>query len=395
MPFTCSNRFFVMLVMGMAAVNIFCIDIYLSALPLLAEFFGCSPATMQSSVSVFVLGSAVGPLIFGPLSDAYGRRPVVLICQLLYGFSFLGIICVQYLPLFFCVRFLNGLFASVGATLAFSILMESFDSKRSTIYFAYLTTVITLSFMISPLVGGFIVEKQQAWQGVFLCVALMGLVSFGLLYTFLPETNKAPKKQSIKMVFQIYGRILSNRYFITTALIPALLIGGFVMLLTSASFYLIKPDGLTPKTFGMLNSLYSGCNALGSFMAGYLMQKVGRQAVLRLWSVILFISVAGLLIVVSTSFSVWWFSFFTCLYASTIGLVFAIMIAQSIHTFPENAGVAASLVTTVRNTTIAISAMVAGYVAAAFSFSGVVTLLSVMALVIFGLYGSVRQRLLG
>jgi len=149
-------------------------DLYLPSLPGLARDFGVAAADVQLTLSVFLIGLAVAQLIHGPLSDRFGRRPVLLTGLAIYVVASVACLLAPTIEVLIAVRFVQAVGACVGPVLARAIVRDVHGREGATRILAYMSAAMALAPAIGPIVGGF-VEVWLGWRVNFLLLVAYGL----------------------------------------------------------------------------------------------------------------------------------------------------------------------------------------------------------------------------
>lgn len=181
---------FVLLVGAMTAFGAISIDLYLPALPVLAQEYAVPAARMQQTMASFFVGMGLGQLAWGPLSDRLGRRRPLLFGCLLYTLASLAAAFAPSVEAMIGARLLQALGASAGVVIARAVVRDRFDTEESARVFSLLFLVLGVAPLLAPLLGAVLLETA-GWQSIFLVLALFG-AGLGLAaWRLLPETRSA------------------------------------------------------------------------------------------------------------------------------------------------------------------------------------------------------------
>ena len=177
------------LLMGLMTIAPLSIDMFLPSLPMMIDEFNVSASTMQLTVTTFLLAFSASQLVFGPLSDRFGRRPIMvwgLILFLLGGFISLF---AQSGTMLIIGRIIQGFGGGAAPVIARAIVLDVFEGKRAAKIFAYITIATPLAPAIAPIIGG-VLQSLFDWHAVFITLIAIGIILLGLYLLLLPETNK-------------------------------------------------------------------------------------------------------------------------------------------------------------------------------------------------------------
>lgn len=201
--------------------------IYTPSLSIIAQHFEVSEAVAQWTVSINLLGLALSGPIYGPWSDCYGRRAVLRIGMGLFLFGSLLTLIAESIEFLLFARLIQGLGAGVAVVVAFAIVRDLFDEKKSAQVLSYMGMAIALSPGCAPILGGYLTH-HHGWKMCFVSISLVAVFIVFCLFLWMPETLPKPRRLqfSLKGVGRGYKQALDNRRFLLLACIPSLMIGG-------------------------------------------------------------------------------------------------------------------------------------------------------------------------
>jgi MFS transporter, DHA1 family, multidrug resistance protein len=177
------------LLIAMTGVSSLSLNILVPAIPGLVTKFAANPASVQLTVSLYLLGLAVAQLVFGPLSDRFGRRPVVLAGLALATVASTAAIFAASIATLIVARVAQSLGASTGQTIGRAIIRDLYDREHAASMIGLVTSVVVLMPMAAPLIGG-ILDTLFGWESIFVFSALLSLTVFVWAVLALPETHK-------------------------------------------------------------------------------------------------------------------------------------------------------------------------------------------------------------
>lgn len=265
---------FLMLLLGLlSAFGPFVTDLYLPALPSLADYFAASPSMAQLSLTMSMLGLSVGQLFVGPLSDKYGRKKLLLVCLLLFVCGTVACIVAPNIVTFNVFRLLQGMAASGGIVIARSISADSYRGPVLTKFLAMVSAVNGVAPIIAPVLGGFLLNFMS-WKGTFAVLLLYGallLFMSGKFQESLPAKRRS--KKSVLASFSLYAKVFKNRAYVSYFLVctfPMIILFGYI---ASSPFIYQKIYGLSPVGFSLCFALNALFTAFGCALSG----KVGSE----------------------------------------------------------------------------------------------------------------------
>ncbi|WP_224020922.1 multidrug effflux MFS transporter [Shewanella xiamenensis] len=195
------------------------IDMYLAAMPVMATDLQTSYASLQLTLTVFLLAMGGGQLVFGPVVDAWGRRRPLLAGLALYVLAALWVASAQSAEIMLYGRFLQGLSAALILVVAMSTVRDVSSGVAATKLFALLVTIQGVAPILAPAVGG-VINEWLGWRAVMVTMAVLGLLAATNSLINLRETLPVEKRSPLHLgaVFRTYWRIVSDRNFLAPAL---------------------------------------------------------------------------------------------------------------------------------------------------------------------------------
>lgn len=256
---------FVLILGGLSAFGPLSIDMYLPALPRMAEDLRAADTTVQLTLSAFIAGLALGQLVLGPLSDAVGRRRPLLAGLALYV---VGSVLCTVSPdawLLVAARLVQSLGAAAGIVIARAIVRDLYSGTAMTKFFSTLMLVSGLAPILAPLIGGQLLN-WTSWRGVFVVLTAFGALLLVVVVFALPEPSSVRSPARLGQVMRTYGRLALDRNFAGYALASGLLFASMFAYISGSSFVLQGVYGLSPQAY----SVVFGANGVGLVLAGQL-----------------------------------------------------------------------------------------------------------------------------
>jgi DHA1 family bicyclomycin/chloramphenicol resistance-like MFS transporter len=259
----------------MSMIGPFTIDTYLPSFPAIAADFGIGLGAMAQTLSVYLLAFASSTLIWGPLSDAFGRRGVALAAMALYVAASLGCAMTDNLGQMLALRFAQGIAASGGIVIARAVVRDVYDGPRARKAMAQVVMMFALAPAAAPIIGG-LLHDAFGWRAVFHFLAAYGLVTMALMLWRLPETHAAERRQSIhpRAVLGNYMAALQHGRFIALVLTFCCFFGGLFLYILGSPAIIYDHLGLGANSFAVqFVPMVAGVMA-GAWLAGRLSARV-------------------------------------------------------------------------------------------------------------------------
>src|SRR5262245_4111338 len=266
-------------------------DLYLPSLPGLARYFTVGVDDIQLTLSVFLVGLATAQLVYGPLSDRFGRRPVLLVGLAIYVGASVVCMLSPSVTVLVVARFVQAVGACVGPVLGRAIVRDVHGRDGAARVLAYMSAAMALAPAIGPILGGFL-EEWFGWRINFLALVLYGTGGLIIAWRLLPETNRAPDldaAQPIRILLGYRG-FLNHRAYVGYVLCCAFAYSGIFAFISGSSYVLQEVVGLGPIGFGLCFAGVVVGYIIGTVVAGRLSRRLGID---RLVAVGAAIGVAG------------------------------------------------------------------------------------------------------
>jgi MFS transporter, DHA1 family, 2-module integral membrane pump EmrD len=262
--------FTTLIVIGMMSM----IDMYSPALPDMAKAFGVDNAWIQLTVATYLLGFAIMPLFFGPISDVYGRKKIACL-----GLSFmiLSTLLVSFSSniVWFCVfRFFQGCSAGMLTAVSRPMIRDVARGRQFARYASYVGMAIMTSPTLSPALGGYL-NHWHGWRLIFWFLAAYFFVVLVAFYVYAPETLSVEKRKDVvrwRSIARIYYRIVTHARFLQSVLIAGLGRNMGLVFVVMAPFVLQEEYHLSPLYYGWICALLGLGNILGLSMNNQLLK---------------------------------------------------------------------------------------------------------------------------
>lgn len=320
-------------------------DLYLASLPNLATFFNVPAATVQLTLSLFVIGFGGAQLVIGPLSDRFGRRPVLLYGLALYAGASLLCALAQTINWLITARFLQALGCCSAAIIARTIVRDAYAPQDSARVIAKASTWLSLTPLLGPIVGSYL-QVTFGWRASFILHSTLSITLIAITYFRMPETNtcKNPRALELSGLLVNYRHVLGTREFWAYALPGALSYGSIFAFISGAPLVLINVLQVPTAWFGYCFAFSVSGYMAGTLVCRYLLHRIGPVLTLRLGAGIALAAGVLFLAVVMTGYAHW---------VVVVGAMFLTMCAHginsplaqsgSVNPFPLQAGTAAGL----------------------------------------------------
>lgn len=351
-------------------------DIYVPSMPAMMIEFGATELDLQWTLSLNSFGYCIASPFVGPISDAIGRKNVLIVSVLFFILASIACGMAPNLIYFDVARFLQGASSAALPIVSLAAIADIMKGRKFAAMMAYIGIVITLSFALGPLIGG-VVAEHYGWRVLFYGCAGGGVFIAFSYWLLLPETLKKIEKISPKKIIKTYGAMFKDPLFLLYGMIGSFMLTGFFAYITSSSYLYINEFGLSRPEFGVITSLGMVSNAMAHLVVGRLMATFGERKVLRV----------GIALVVTSTVIMAWMTFIdvksaytllipVLIYNLALGFTFPPALALAIGQFQHAAGTASAFLGTFRMVLLGFGSYLGGH-----NYDG--TLVSISSLMIF------------
>lgn len=338
-------------------------DLYLPALPSIARAFGTGSGAAQLTLSVFLLGFAFAMLAHGPLSDRFGRRPVLIGALLVYLAASLACALAPSMDLLILARFLQAIGACAGAVIGRAIVRDVYRPQEAARVMSFLAMAMAVAPALAPILGGWL-TAHFGWQSAFLALLVFGSVAFAGVLLVLPETNLQPDPHAIRPLGLLsnYRQLLADPRFRGYVLVIAGSYGGLFAYISGSSFALIDGLGLPPDIYGYCFSAAVLGFMSGSFGSGRVTTRLGIDRTIALGNAFqLAGGLAGLGLALAGVFSIASVVAPAALFFLGSGFALPNATAGALNPFPRMAGAASALMGFLQMASAALLGTVVGH----------------------------------
>lgn len=339
------------LVLGtLTALGPLAIDMYLPALPWIARDLGVDLGAVQFTLSIFMLGTAVGQAFYGPIVDRWGRRGPLLIGMVVFLVAAVGCAQAASMRSLLLWRLLMALGGAASMVIPRAIVRDFFDEKESARVYALLMLILGVSPILAPTLGGQLLG-WTGWRGIFWVLAGIGVLCTAMIVWCMPESLAVANrsKGGVGLALRTYGMLLADRRFLGPALASGFTLGALFSYLSGSSFVFIEMFKLTPQHY----ALVFGFNAVGLIAASQISRwLINRYTFWQVLSGAFFVNaVAGIALVIAGATGIGGLAaiialLFVCM--SCAGVIFPNIAAVVMAPFGEVAGSASALLGTVQ-----------------------------------------------
>jgi len=325
------------------------IDMYLPALPVIAEQFGVPAGSAQMTLSTYILGFALGQLLYGPMADSLGRKPVVLGGTLVFAGAAAACAMAQSIDHLIVMRFFHGLAAAAASVVINALMRDIYPKEEFSRMMSFVMLVTTVAPLVAPMVGGAVLV-WFSWHAIFWLLALAALLASAMIFFFIKETLPAEHRQKfhIRTTLGNFASLFRHKRVLSYMLASGFSFAGMFSFLSAGPFVYIELNHVSPQHFGY----YFALNVVFIFVLTMINSRFVRRAgALNMFRIGLWIQfVMAVWMVVTAFFDVgfWTLVIGIAAFVGCISIVSSNAMAVILDEFPHMAGTASSLAGTFR-----------------------------------------------
>lgn len=338
------QRLLPFLLAALSAIGPFSVDTYLPAFPAIALALDATAVQVQQSMSAYLLTFCILMLWHGAISDAVGRRRVVIAGLVVYALASLFCAFAASIEMLWLGRALQGLAGGVGGVVGRAIVRDKFDGTEAVKQMALVTVIFAAAPVLAPIIGGWLLAWFD-WHAIFFFLTGYTILLTLACLRWLPETLPPEKRHSLhpRALWQGYREVMGNPAFLKLGIATALFMSGQMLYVMSSPVFIIKHLGLSPQSFAWLFvpaiiGMVAG-NILSSRLAG---RCDTRTVVHRGIVIMLAAALSNVVLNLLLPPALPWVVLPVALYATGLFAAFASLQLIAMDLFPDRKGMAAS-----------------------------------------------------
>ncbi len=328
---------------GLSVLGFLATDMYLPAFAVIQQDLGTGASAVSASLSLFLAGFAVGQLVWGPLSDRYGRKPVLLAGLSIFAIGCLGMLWVENAAMLLALRFVQAIGVCAAAVTWQALVTDYYPASRTNRIFATIMPLVALSPALAPLLGSWLLQHFN-WEIIFL---VLFFITLALMLPALRLKPRAPKAHDDADATG-FMTLLRTKAYRGNVLIYAGCSASFFAWLTGSPF-ILSEMGYGPTAIGLSYVPQTIAFLVGGYGCRSALKKWHGSQMLP-WLLILFalsvVATWGAGLMPNPSLTLILIPF--CLMAAVNGAVYPIVVAQALKPFPQATGRAAALQNTLQ-----------------------------------------------
>jgi DHA1 family bicyclomycin/chloramphenicol resistance-like MFS transporter len=336
---------FIILLGALAACGPISIDMYLPSLPSLAKAFMITDSAAQGTLTSFMLGFATGMLVYGPLSDAYGRRPVLLGGMLLYVVATIACALSPDIETLVVARLVQALGAGAASVLARAIARDTHEPAQAARVLSMLSIVTSCGPLLAPLVGGQLL-LLGSWRVVFAVLTVFGIACALAAVYKVPETWPREKRAraALRSSFAAYRRLLADPVTYGHLLCGGMAFAAMFAYISATPFVYIQYFHVPAQFYGFLFGLNVAGIMGGNFLNTRLVIRLGSLPIISFAATVCAVASVAVAVACLTGWGGLWSIVGSLFFmVGSVGVLSANCTTDLMHRYPQNAGAAAAL----------------------------------------------------
>jgi DHA1 family bicyclomycin/chloramphenicol resistance-like MFS transporter len=370
-------------------------DMYLPSLPDIGRVLGAPIAQVQLTLSSYLIGFAIGQILYGPVSDLYGRRAVLIAALVLFAVASFVCTSAQSIDVLIAARFIQAIGGAGAIVLARAMVRDLYSGARAGRELSLMATIMGMAPIVAPMVGG-VLQTAFGWRANFVLLGGLAVIAIAVVARLLPET-RPPRGEPISFaaMARSYAAVASHRGFLAYLGIITATYAGLFAWVAGASIVLQGVYGLSPFAFGFIFPLGGAGYVIGTVIAARRVIRLGLDRMIGVG--VLLVACGGLAVatvVAAELHAAIWLVLAMALYLVGVGLSMPQSMAGALTPFPDRAGTASALMGFAQQTVAAIvAAATGGYLGrSAWPVAGVVAAMGCLAFVLWAVTRGVRAQ---
>ena len=339
------TRWLQYLLAALATLGPFSIDTYMPSFPAMGVALAATPLQVQQTLTSYLIAFAVMMLFHGALSDAFGRRPVVLVSLVVYTGASLACAYTTDITTLLVLRALQGVAAGAGLVIGRAIIRDLYAGAEAQRLMSRVTMIFGIAPAIAPIIGGWL-HTWFGWRAIFIFLALFGALLFVFCARYLPETLPHAARESFhpKPLFASYRKVGMHPEFQWLSLAVALNFAGFFLYIAAAPVFIIEHLHLGEHQFGWLFIPAVSGIVLGAYLSGRMAGRCSLRATVRYAYFALFAgAILNLVYNLVTPPALPWAVLLVALYSTGMSLAMPSISLLNLELYPRNRGMVSSL----------------------------------------------------
>lgn len=340
----------IVLILGLLAMLMpLSIDMYLPALPVIAQEYGVDAGRTQMTLSSYILGFAIGQLFYGPMADSIGRKPVILGGTLIFAAAAVACALSQSVDQLIAMRLLHGLAAAAASVVINALMRDIYPKEEFSRMMSFVMLVTTIAPLVAPMAGGAVLVWFN-WHAIFWILALLALLASVAIFFLVRETLPVERRQKFhfRTTLGNFATLFRHKRVLSYMLASGFSFAGMFSFLSAGPFVYIELNHVSPQHFGYYFALNIVFLFLMTIVNSRFVRRVGAVKMFRNGLYVQFLMALWMVISAELNFGFWALVLGVAAFVGCVSLVASNAMAVILDEFPHMAGTASSLAGTFR-----------------------------------------------
>ncbi|RDT55027.1 Bcr/CflA family drug resistance efflux transporter [Escherichia coli] len=340
----------IVIILGLLAMLMpLSIDMYLPALPVIAGQFGVPAGSAQMTLSTYILGFALGQLLYGPMADSIGRKPVILGGTLIFAAAAVACALAQSIDQLITMRFFHGLAAAAASVVINALMRDMYPREEFSRMMSFVMLVTTIAPLLAPMIGGAVLV-WFSWHMIFWILAVAGLLVSAMIAVFIRETLPPDRRQPFHLRTTVgnFASLFRHKRVLSYMLASGFSFAGMFSFLSAGPFVYIEINHVSPQDFGYYFALNIVFLFLMTIINGRFVRRIGALNMFRSGLWVQFVMALWMVITALLGVGFWSLVVGVAAFVGCVSLVSSNAMAVILDEFPHMAGTASSLAGTFR-----------------------------------------------
>ncbi|WP_010433468.1 Bcr/CflA family multidrug efflux MFS transporter [Enterobacter mori] len=344
------SSFKIVFILGLLAMLMpLSIDMYLPALPVISAQFGVPAGSAQMTLSTYILGFAIGQLLYGPMADSLGRKPVILGGTLVFAGAAVACALAQSIDQLIIMRFFHGLAAAAASVVINALMRDVYPKEEFSRMMSFVMLVTTIAPLVAPMVGGAVLV-WFSWHAIFWILAVAALLASAMIFFFIDETLPVERRQKfhIRTTMGNFASLFRHKRVLSYMLASGFSFAGLFSFLSAGPFVYIELNHVSPQHFGYYFALNIVFLFVMTIINSRFVRRVGAINMFRAGLWIQFVMAIWMVVSAFLGIGFWALVVGVAAFVGCVSMISSNAMAVILDEFPHMAGTASSLAGTFR-----------------------------------------------
>ena len=340
----------IVIILGLLAMLMpLSIDMYLPALPVIAQQFGVPAGSAQMTLSTYILGFALGQLLYGPMADSLGRKPVILGGTLVFAAAAVACALSQTIDHLIVMRFFHGLAAAAASVVINALMRDIYPKEEFSRMMSFVMLVTTIAPLVAPMAGGAILV-WFSWHSIFWILAGAALLVSLMIFFLIDETLPRERRQKfhVRTTLGNFATLFRHKRVLSYMLASGFSFAGMFSFLSAGPFVYIELNHVSPQHFGYYFALNIAFLFVMTIINSRFVRRIGALNMFRFGLWVQFAMALWMVVCALLGVGFWSLVLGIAAFVGCVSMVSSNAMAVILDEFPHMAGTASSLAGTFR-----------------------------------------------